>query len=90
LPIGVAALGGISARVAATIYVLQLSAGQFTHDISPLNNQAYKTYALAISLSVIAMQGFAQDGQIRYPLVAGISNGNTSPSPFIQGTVTFL
>jgi hypothetical protein len=45
---------------ATAIHVLQLGAGEFSHDLSPPKSQPYDEYKLAISLSAIAMQGFAQ------------------------------
>jgi hypothetical protein len=41
------------------INVLQLGAGEFTHDGSPPMGQPYDKYELAVSLSVFALQGFA-------------------------------
>jgi hypothetical protein len=36
------------------------------------------------------MQGFAQDGQIRHPLIAGFSKNNTSPSPYSRHGVFLM
>jgi hypothetical protein len=48
---------------ATTIDVLQFRAGQFTHDPSPPKaNRNMDGYGLAVSLSVIALQGFAPKG----------------------------
>jgi len=44
---------------ATAIDVLQLGAGEFTHDRSPPMSQPYDKYELAVSLSVFALQGFA-------------------------------
>ena len=44
---------------ATAINVLQLGAGEFTHDGSPPMSQPYDKYELAVSLSVFALQGFA-------------------------------